>query len=402
MRDITHLDIPDFHATLETLRRPELKRRPLALAEPGPRAVVQGVNGVARSEGIHEGMALGLARRLCRRLAHLPPDTRFYRDQHERILEELERFSPTVEGTFPGHYFVDLTGTRRLWGPGTDAACRVERALADRRSLVARTGLGPNKLVSRVAAHCVMPGDLSVVFPGAEASFLAPLPVTFLPGVGLKTSAHLSDFNIQRIGELAALPAEALHGVFGKTGSRLLRLARGVDATPVVPFHKEARLSFMRQLERDEIDRERLHAVLLQQAEETGWTLRSLNRCPGAFTLEVRYADGVTVQARHSLPPMAVQVDQRLFRVLQAAFSRLVRRRLAVRRIVLELSDFSMPLRQMSLFSWEEHSWGAERRIQAALDRIRRRFGREALSWGRVAMLRAAGDGGSAAEMPGL
>jgi DNA polymerase-4 len=390
MRDITHLDIPDFYATLEMLRHPELKKRPLVLAEPGPRAVVQGVNGVARSEGIHEGMALGLARRLCRRLMHLPPDSRFYREQHERVLEELERFSPRVEGTFPGHYFVDLTGTRRLWGPGTDAACRVERALADRRALVARTGLGPNKLVSQVAAHCVAPGDLSVVFPGAEASFLAPLPVTFLPGVGLKTSARLSDFNIQRIGQLAALPAKALRGVFGKTGPRLLRLARGVDITPVVPFNKEARLSFVRQLERDEIDRGRLHAILLQQAEEAGWTLRFLNRYPGAFTLEVRYADGKTVQAQHGLPPIAAHVDQRLFRVLQTAFSRLVQRRVAVRRIVTEFSNFSMPLRQMSLFSWEERSRGADRRIQTALDQVRRRFGREALSWGRVAMFQTA------------
>lgn len=393
MRDITHLDIPDFYATLEMLRHPELKKRPLALAEQGPRAIVQGVNGIARSEGIQEGMALGLARRLCRRLMHLPPDARFYREQHEHVLEELERFSPMVEGTFPGHYFVDLTGTRKLWGPGTDAACRVERALADRRMLVARTGLGPNKLVSQVAAHCVTPGDLSVVFPGGEASFLSPLPVTFLPGVGLKTSAHLSDFNIQRIGQLADLPAEALHGVFGKTGSRLLRLARGIDVTPVVPFDKEVRLSFVRQLERDEIDRERLEAVLLQQAEEVGWRLRSLNRCPGAFTLEVRYADGKTVQARRSLTPITAHVDQRLFRVMQVTFSGLVQRRVAIRRIAMELSDFSMPLRQMSLFSWEESSFGVDRRIQKALDRVRRRFGREALSWGRIKLFQPAAQG---------
>ena len=390
MRDITHLDIPDFYATLEMLRHPELKKKPLALADQGPRAIVQGVNGIARSEGIYEGMSLGLARRLCRRLTHVPSDVRFYREQHERVLEELERFSPTVEGTFPGHYFVDLTGTRRLWGPGTDAACRVERALADRRSLAARTGLGPNKLVSQVAAHCVPPGDLSVVFQGSEASFLSPLPVTFLPGVGQKTSARLSDFNIQRIGELAALPAASLYGVFGKTGSRLLRLARGIDVTPVVPFNKESRLSFVRQLERDEIDRERLEALLLQQAEDSGWTLRSLNRYPGSFTLEVRYADGKTVQARRSLTPMAIHVDQRLFRILQAAFSRLVQRRVAVRRIAVEFSDFSMPLRQMSLFSWEETAREADRRIQMALDRVRQRFGREALSWGRVALFQAA------------
>lgn len=393
MRDITHLDIPDFYATVETLRHPELKKRPVALAEPGPRSVVQGVNEIARSEGVHEGMALGLAHRLCRRLMHLSPDRRFYREQHEHILEELGRFSPLVEGVFPGHYFVDLTGTRKLWGPGVDAACRVERALAERRSLAARTGLGPNKLVSQVAAHCVKPGDLSVVFEGGEASFLSPLPVTLLPGVGAKTSARLSDFNIQRIGQLAELSPAALHGVFGKMGLRLLRLAQGVDITPVVPLSKELRLSFVRQLERDEIDRERLDAILLQHAEDVGWTLRSLNRCPGALMLEVRYADGKTVQAHRSLDPMAVHVDQHLFRALWAIFRRLVQRRVAIRRIAVELSDFSMPFRQMSLFSWEESSQRVDRRIQAALDRVRQRFGRKAVSWGRAAMFQAAARG---------
>ena len=148
---------------------------------------------------------------------------------------------------------------------------------------------------------------------------------------------------------------------------------------------KKSRLSFVRQLERDEIDRERLYAILLQQAEEVGWRLRSLNRYPGAFTLEVRYADGKTVQARRSLTPITAHVDQRLFQVLQVTFSHLVQRRVAIRRIAVELSDFSMPLRQMSLFSWEERSLGADQRIQRALDRVRQRFGREALFWGRVA-----------------
>ena len=126
-RNIAHIDIPDFCATLEELRQPELKKRPLVLAEPGPRAITQGVNKVARTEGIHEGMPLGQAQRLCRRLLVMPPDGRYYQHQHQHILEALGQFSPLVEGATPGHYFVDLTGTRRLWGPCPDAASRINR-----------------------------------------------------------------------------------------------------------------------------------------------------------------------------------------------------------------------------------------------------------------------------------
>ena len=384
VRDIVHLDVPDFCATLEELRRPELKRRPLVLAEPGPRAVVQGVNGVARTEGIMEGMPLIRAQRLCRRLLTVPSDSSFYKEQHRHILDELDHFSPLVEGITPGHYFVDLTGTRRLWGPVPDAARRMERRLATSNGLPARAGVASNKLVSQVAAHGIAAGDLGIIFAGGEASFLAPLPVSSLPGIGFKTADRLADFNIQQIGQLASLSPESLFGVFGKMGPRLLRIAQGIDPTPVLPFQRIPKLTVARDLDRDEIDRERLEAVLFHQVEEAGWILRRHNRYPGKLALEVRYADGITAQGRHTLSSITSHIDLRLFRAVRSAFRQLFQRRVAVRRIVLELSEFSMPFRQMSLFPWEEASLQADQKLQKALDAVRGRFGRRAIWWGRV------------------
>jgi DNA polymerase IV len=383
-RNIAHIDVPDFCAILEERRKPELKKRPLVLAEPGPRAFIQGVNGTARTEGLREGMPLGQAQRLCRRLLVIPPDGRYYRNQHQHILEALGQFSPLVEGTLPGHYFVDLTGTRRLWGPSPDAAYRMNRRLAAEESLEARVGLASNKLLSQIAAHCITPGDLSCIFPGGENAFLAPLPVITLPGVGPKTSSRLVDFNIGTVGQLAAIPAEALCRVFGGMGSRLLQIARGVDTTPVLPFRNLPRLSVVRTLERDEIDRDQLEAILFQQVEEVGWTLRCHNRYPGHLTLEIRYADGVTVRNQRPLSPITTEVDQRLFRMVRFAFNHLVRRRIAVRRMALELSDFTMPFRQLSLFPWEEATLQDDHKIQKAIDAIRHRFGRKTISWGKA------------------
>jgi DNA polymerase-4 len=235
-----------------------------------------------------------------------------------------------------------------------------------------------------VAASCIPPGDLSCIFPGGEAPFLAPLPVTFLPGVGSKTASRLSDFNIQQISQLSALSAEMLSGVFGRTGVRLLRFSQGIDPTPVIPFEEMPRLCVMQSLAQDEIDRERLKAVLFKQAEEVGWILRNHNRYPGKFSLEIRYADGATVRSRHQLSPMTTCVDRRLFQVIVSAFNQLVQRRIAIRRMALEFSEFSMPLRQMSLFPWEEASFGEERELQRTLDSIRRRFGHQVISWGQA------------------
>jgi DNA polymerase IV len=383
-RKIAHIDIPDFCATLEERRKPELKKRPLVLAEPGPRAVTRGVNGTARTEGIREGMPLGQAQRLCRRLLVMPPDGRYYQHEHQHLLEALGQFSPLVEGALPGHYFVDLTGTKRLWGPSPDAASRMNRQLAAEKGLEARVGLASNKLISQIAAHCVIPGDLGCIFPGGETAFLAPLPVTTLPGVGSKTASRLVDFNIETIGQLAAIPAETLCSVFGGMGSRLLQIARGVDPTPVLPFRNLPRLSVVRTLERDEIDRGRLEAILFQQVEEVGWMLRCHNRYPGQLTLEIRYADGVTVRKQRPLSPITTEIDQRLFRVVRFVFDRLVRRRIAIRRMVFELSDFTMPFRQLSLFPWEEATLQDDHKIQKALDTIRHRFGRRTICWGKT------------------
>jgi DNA polymerase-4 len=383
IRQVAHLNIRDFYATLEELRHPELRKGPLALAEAKERAVVQGVNAIARSEGIREGMSLGQARRLCRRIRTLAPDPGFYRECHEQLVQRFSRFSPLVEGPFPGRYFVDLTGTRRLWGPSPDVASAMERGLMDETGLQARVGLAASKLVSQVASNCIHPGDLSCIFPGWETAFLAPLPVSSLPGVGAKTALHLADLNLVHIGQLASLPAGALTGVFGKPGLRLLRMARGIDPTPVVSFQQVPRMNLVRRLDRDEIDRDRLESLLFQQVEEVGWELRCLNRYPGRLALEIRYADGGTARLERTLEPITAQVDQRLFQAVRPVFRQVFQRRVAIRRMVLELSDFTMPARQLALFPWEEARFAGERKLQEALDAIRRRFGRDAISWGR-------------------
>lgn len=387
VRSIAHLDIPSFYATLEEVRRPEWKKQPLALAANNSRAVIQSVNSIARGEGVAEGMPLAQARRICRRLVNTPPDLSFYKRQHRLILENLAYFSPLVEGTLCGHYFVDLSGTQRLWGPVPDTACRLEQRLAVATGLHARLGLGANKLISQVAAHCTPPGDLICVFPGGERSFFATLPVALLPGVGPKTAARLADFNIEQIGQLAALPVGSLYTVFGRAAARLVRLARGDDSTPVVPFQRTHRLGVTHTLERDEIDRERLAAALFRQVEETGWLLRQHNRYPGTFHLEVGYADGATNRGQGFLPPIVTHLDYRLFRVILPTFKQLIQRRVAVRRITLELTEFSMPFRQMSLFPWEEAPLQDAQKLQKALDDIRRRFGRQVISWGKTQML---------------
>jgi len=381
-RDIAHLGIPDFYTAIEHLRRPELKRRPLVLAEAGERAVIQGVNSTARKEGIHEGMLLCRARRLCGRIHVMPPDFYHYREKHLEIVRQFGFFSPLVEGICSGSYFIDISGTRRLWGPGPDLACRMEKDLYVKMGLRAQVGLASNKLVSRVAANCIGPGDLSFIFPGNEESFLSPLPVDFLPGVGEVTASRLAGFNILRIGQLASFPLDMLAAVFGKSAERLLKIAKGTDAAPVLPAQQVPRISITKTLDRDEIDPGRLESILFQQVQEGGWDLRSHNRCPGSFRLHIRYADGKSVDARRRIFPGSVQADRLLFRSVLPVFYQLFRRRVAIRSLVVEFLDLAMPFVQLPLFTWENKRSSKERNLQKALDSIRMKFGKEIIKNG--------------------
>ncbi len=384
-QNIVYIGIPDFYTAIEQLRRPELKRRPLVLAQAGERSVIQGVNGNARKEGIQEGMSFCRARRLCRRIHVLQPDFHHYREKHRDIVREFGLFSPLAEGSHPGSYFIDITGTRRLWGPGPDLACRMEKELYGKMGLRARIGLASNKLVSQVAANCIDLGDLSFIFPGNEESFLSPLPVDFLPGVGEVTASRLADFNILKIGQLASLPIDMLAAVFGRSAGRLLKIAKGLDSSPVLPDQQVPRVSVTKILDRDEIDKGRLESVLFQLVEEAGWDLRRHNRCPKNFRLEIRYADGVSADTRRRIFPGSVQADRFLFRSTLPVFYQLFRRRVAVRRLVLEFSDLAMPFSQLSLFTWEQKTSSKECNLQNVLDSIRIKFGKGIIAWGMVA-----------------
>ncbi len=240
-------------------------------------------------------------------------------------------------------------------------------------------------MVSQVAADCIGPGNLGFIFPGNEESFFSPLPVDLLPGVGEVTTSRLAGFNIMKIGQLASFPLDMLAAVFGRSAERLLKIAKGMDHSPVLPAQQVLRVSGMKILDRDEIDPGRLESVLFQQVEEAGWNLRRHNRCPGNFRLEILYADGMSVDTRRRIFSGSFQSDRFLFRSILPAFYQLFQRRVAVRRLVLEFSDLVMPFTQLSLFTWEKNTSSKERNLQKVLDAIRMKFGKEIIAWGKIA-----------------
>ena len=388
IREILHIDIRDFCIALERQRRPDLREWPVVVAPGQGRTVVQAASPEAREEGIHPGMVLARARKYCRRLTVLPPDFSFYRQAQEKIVTALGRFSPLVEPTSWGHFFIDTTGTRRLWGGLLDRADRMRRLVDTEFQLDTAVGVASNKLVSRVASRMVRAREMCDVFPGLEASFLAPLAVNVLPGVGeVTTTKLLTELNLQTAGELAQISPILLGQIFGAAGQRLRIMALGEDPSPVVTPKSAPMLREEIQLPEDDNHRHRLLGHLYGLVEALGRRLRSQNRCPGELALTATYADGVQTRARQQLAVVGCEfyLDSFLYRASLQLFNRAVQRRLRLRRLALNVAHLQTPFGQLALFPWDDPGRHRETRLLKAVDEIRRRFGNGAVYYGKTA-----------------
>ena len=387
IRNIIHLDIRNFCIALERQRQPDLRDWPLVIAPGQGRTVVQAVSPEARQEGIQPGMVVARARRRCRRLNILPPDFSFYRQVQEQVITSLGNFSPLVEPAGWGHLFIDITGTCRLWGTLLDTADRMRRLVTQDFQLNTAVGLASNKLVSRVAARVIKIQELCDIFPGVEASFLAPLRVSLLPGVGeVTTTRLLAELNLRTVGELAAVPPMFLGEVFGAAGQRLRRMALGEDSSPVVTPRAVPTIRKEIQLPEDDNRRTRLSGHLYGLVEGLGRRLRSQNRCPGELTLTVTYADSVQAKAREqfSATGSEFQLDSVLYGAALRLFDRAVQRRLRIRHLALSAAYLQSPIGQLALFPWDDYHGGKETELLNALDHIRNRYGNGAVYYGKT------------------
>jgi len=382
-RDVLHLNISAFPIGVERVVNSALRDRPVVIAPPSSvRAVALAVSREAYLEGVRKGMPVASAKKFCRGLVVIPPNEPLYRRAAHALLEYLDQYSPLIEPWRAGHLYLDLTGTRRLFGPPVDTGAKIQKELKARFSLRSAVGLASNKLVSRVASRVIRPRGVCDVFPGGEGIFLAPLPVDVLPGLDEKAEATLSDLNLARVGELAALPPEHLFLAFGPFGYRLHRFALGRDDSPVRPAERAPVIREEETLAEDSNDDRVILGVLYLLVERAARRLRKIQRLASAIRLEVIYADHVSASRQIRLAEPG-DLDGPLFeaarRLLESAWTRRTR----LRYLGLSLKELIAAPRQLRLFP-EALAELKERALVSALDALRSRFGEKAVRYGRV------------------
>ncbi|HEV8336797.1 MAG TPA: hypothetical protein VGR67_10300 [Candidatus Polarisedimenticolia bacterium] len=383
-RAILHLDIPAFPIAVERVVAPRLRERPVVVApSSSTRAPVLVASLEARAAGVFRGMLLVRALRICRDLTILPSNPSLYRRASEAILKLLSGYSPLLEPAGEGHVFLDMTGTRRLFGEAADSAGRIHRELFGRLRLASTLGVASNKLVSRVAARVVRPERLVDVFPGGEAPFLAPLGVDFLPSVDPPSREILSEVNVIQVRELAALTLAQLRLLLGQRRCwPLYREARGIDESPVRSPTAAPGVLEEETLAEDS-NEEAVHRQALDRLVVRGAArLRKLEKEAARVAVRLRYADGVTA-AREERPARPTASEFLLRATAGRLFETARRRRIRIRHLELELADLRTLPRQLSLFASPAEGAvraGREARLETALARIRERHGEAAVA----------------------
>jgi len=384
-RHIIHVHIPAFPIAVVRVSQPRLRGRPVVLAPlRSERALILSVSPEARREGIFKGMPLGKAMRVCPGLTVLPPDQALAEKASQALAGMISRYTPLWEPFRPGHIYMDMTGTERLWGQAKDAAWRFRQEIKARLNLPGTVGVAGNKMVSSIASRIMPSEGVLDVGHGRESSFMAPLKVALLPGVGhVRQRLLLEELNITLVREVAALDAGSLRLVFGREAWVIHQRAIGIDPTPVYPPRMEPTVAEEVTLSQDENDDERLLATLYRLVERCAYRLRSRTLSPGKAGLVFRYADQEEVRSQVRLP-RAGFLDFQLYEPLAQAFLKTCRRRVRVRFMRVWFRDFAPPPAQLSLFAFAPPDEKKNVHVINALDRIRERYGDEAIKYGKT------------------
>jgi len=368
-RAILHLDLDTFFVSVERLRDSRLQGKPIMIGGKGDRGVVASCSYEARSFGVHSGMPMRLARRLCPQGLLISGDMESYSKYSHLVTDIIAGSAPLFEKSSIDEFYLDLSGMDRFFGTYRWAT-ELRQKIIRESGLPISFGLSSAKMVSKVATGEAKPnGQLQIPF-GYETDFLDPLPIGKIPMIGQKTGQLLRNMGVDRVKMLRQIPLELLESLLGKTGVLLWKRAQGIDTSPVRPYVEAKSISTERTFEQDTIDVQQLQSVLTGMVEKTAFRLREQKKLTACVMVKIRYSSFDTFSRQISIPYTAN--DKTLIRETLNLFKRLYNRRLLVRLVGLRFSRLVHGHYQINLFDDRCEAI----RLYQAMDRIRRKYGK--------------------------
>jgi len=380
-RSVLHFNVADFAVAVERIEDSSLQEKPLIVAPlQASRGLVFDMSEEAYSDGVRKGMPIQQAVRRCKQAVLLAPRPQLYQKAMRAFFKELQGYSPLIEsGQTDGHFFVDVTGTHRLYGPPPDVGWRIRRDVRKQLGINPIWTLGSNRLVSKVASRLVKPVGEYIVTPGEEASFLAPLSIDLLPGLHVKELVKMREFRLTTIGALAQLTPDQLMVPFGKRCDALHALSHGVDGTPIrKPSMETEGTEGEHTFANDTSNRKEVEAVLASLVGHVGMQLREQKKVTRRVGIWLRYSDGGVMvrQATHKAGTSSEFVLQSLALL---ALERCWQRRTRIRYCRLVCDRLQRESPQLSLFAVAGNRELESQKVEGAMDRIRQRFGSDSI-----------------------
>ncbi len=332
---VAHLDLDAFYAAVEELENPELRTKPLVVGgDPHGRGVVATANYVARTFGIHSAMSCAEALRRCPHAVFVRSRHSTYREYSRAVWSTVRGVVPTVERTGLDEGYLDVGEVAGDFLEARAVAEAVQTAVRAATSLTCSLGVATCKVVAKVASDRRKPAGLTVVPPGSEAAFLAPLPVRRLPGVGPKAEERLGRAGIETVGALAALTDDELAALLPGSVGRMLRdRARGIDPRELELATERISISVENTFARDLTDRERLHEELRRMAAEVAAHLHDSGQTARTVTTKLRYAD-FSIRSRSTSLRVPIDDEKRIGELACALLDRGLRDRPGALRLV--------------------------------------------------------------------
>jgi DNA polymerase-4 len=379
-RCIFHIDLDAFFVSVEQALKPTLKGKPVIVGgDPERHGVVASASYEARPFGIHAGMPLSKARRLCPQAFFIRSHFSLYKDASAKFIKILGDFSPHIEPLGLDEAYLDVTGCEKPYGSPRQLALAIKDRIHKELEITASVGVATCKVVAKIASDLCKPDGLLEIAPGDEQAFLNPLLIARLPGVGKKTEQALKEIGATTVGELASLHLDTIKRQFGTTGAVIHSYARGIDDRMVEAPGEAKSISQQLTFACDTLDRNFLEVNLHNLCQEVCQELRSQNKTARCVAIRLRYADFKTI-TRQVILKEASNVTQVIFATSQHLLSKaLAQQEKPIRLIGIRISSLSGEGKQLSMF---DSGMEKPEHLDKAIDRIRRKYGPTAIKTG--------------------
>lgn len=384
-RYIAHFDLDAFFVSVELLKRPELKGKPLIVGGDGKRGIVAACSYEARKFGIQSAMPSMTAKRLCPEAVFLKGSYHEYSAYSRIVTDIIAQSVPSFEKASIDEFYIDMSGMDKFFGVSHYTKELREKIMRD-TGLPISYGLSTSKLVSKMATNEAKPNGYLEIPAGKETAFLWPLTVDKIPMVGKQTEAQLKKLGIHTIKQLAETPCGELEHHFGKWGKRLWEKAHGIDKHPVEHYSEQKSISHENTFSEDMNDMSFLHAELVRLTEKTAYELRKEEKLTGCVSIKLRYANFETVSKQEVIDYTAL--DNVLLEKVKSLFSKLYRKEEKVRLLGVRFSHLLPLSLQMNLFD----NSGEKLLLFQAMDTLKNKFGPELIT--KASTIKKKGDKG--------